>query len=351
MLDFETNHYQLYNHLIANFFKVELKIYPQDYLIKWCFPKYLYHEQKKRCEECFLDLVKWVRDDLEHPLDALHNYCLYNFLKLMEEEKAFYDDDFKDMFVLKKTLQEIKKEAIIAFEENDLYPDNLTRIEKQKYIEMEMDYFLDITDYYDVLFRDLDFLMLDNLYNMRNSGLTFLEKNLRIDIDDFFEILPKDIQNKYPTGHITLVKEIEAFLDFLENKINSGSLYKLFWDKNKMVNEQTILVILDNMLTAYFARKPIELAWELKLLKRRIEITIEKRFSDDNPVVISLFLKDFKELDRFYLRNIVEKDTIESIYYFGFLAFNDKDYQALKQKFWGKYIFDLRKKIVASKLT
>ena len=103
--------------------------------------------------------------------------------------------------------------------------------------------FFDVEYYLGTLFEDIDFLLIDSLYNNRRLGNTSIEQLAGINIDYYFDLLPLDIQDQYKTKHITLTSEVSAFLDYLDHRIQHGDLYKLFRNGDEPVKEERIQII------------------------------------------------------------------------------------------------------------
>ena len=103
--------------------------------------------------------------------------------------------------------------------------------------------FFDVEYYLGTLFEDIDFLLIDSLYNNRRLENTSIDQLAGINIDYYFDLLPLDIQDQYKTKHITLTSEVSAFLDYLDHRIQHGDLYKLFWNGEEPVKEERIQIL------------------------------------------------------------------------------------------------------------
>lgn len=188
--------------------------------------------------------------------------------------------------------------------------------------------------YYDVkwypvfLFTDIDFLMIDSLYNNRKMGNTLVEELMGINIDKYFELLPVNIQENYKTKHITLSNEVFAMLKYINERINNGSLYKLFWENDNPVKEERVQLILENIMDAYFYNQEIEIFREVQLGNGKVDFIMYKSSHEDEKILIEI-----KRASSSYLKRGYENQLTKYLYSSGYknaiyliVCFTDEEY-------------------------
>lgn len=351
MIYFDTEHEEMYNHIIHNFLKIEV-FDEEDNLesmIEYLLPEYLVREQYQKCEEKFKELYKWTNDKLHHRMSAMHELILYAFLEYMSDFQKHFPY-FNNIYFDEKAHKLINKASQKCAKED---PDGD--------IESYKELFYDILYYPDDLFEDLDFLEVIHLYNLRRRGDFILEERLGINIDYYFELLPLDVQEKYKTTHITLSSEVIDMLSFLQDRIIHGSLTKLFWNNKTTASEKQIQVIIDNLMTAFYHKKDIEILWKSDIKYNNINFIIYKR-RDENKQFFLQFQRANKEiLKEGYEKKLQDHSRNYKGSYYIILCFTDEEYK-IAEEFIDSYvyteiftlylnitIFDLRKKLSASK--
>lgn len=312
-------------------------------------PNYLYKEQKEKCIKTVNEVFLWTDNDIDYELDAFHEVILYYIIYKMEN-KSHYKNFIKKYF--DKKANEMILEIAKIDQEYDL----------DYTLEDIKEFYYDITFYYDDIFSDLDFLDLVYFYNGKDLGDDSLIERMGVNMDYYFEILPMDIQKKYKTGHCTLTGEIWYLLRFLNDEIENRDFYKLFWDVESPASLSKIIVILDNMFLAYFHKQEIDIAWDMKVYKRRIEISFYKVREEEEKILVYFTLVNSKLLDENYLDTFSKCASKYHNAFFIFLAFTDADYDNVI-KYLRKYVytetiqsllnvhmFDVRQKEAISKL-
>lgn len=354
MIYFETNHQKLFNYLIHHFLEIECLEEIEQIDLSWYIPSKFLEENEEKCLETIKEIYYWTNDNTKQKLGPFHEYVLYHFLKELSELQDELDD-FNEIY-FDNTAIKLMKEAI---KEDYEYEEEVINYEEYQK-EMLKDY-RKIYDYSDALFRDLDFCLIDDIYNNHKKGDLFLEKKLGIDLDYYFELLPKDIQNQYKTGHICLHGDLKEMLTSFKNKIEYGNLSKLFWNNLEAKKLEQIEILLDNLMVAYFVNQEIELKWKKKIENNILNFTFVKRFEENEKYLLSFQIPVFENLteslrEEFFkvCKNYEQADFI-------FLCFTNEDYNNVN-KFIDNYIYtsnliyylnvwvyDLRPKVAPSK--
>ena len=197
---------------------------------------------------------------------------------------------------------------------------------------------------------------------MREVGITELEDRLRIDIDYFFDLLPMDIQNKYPTKHITLDREILEVVNILRKKVQYGSLNKLFWNKDQRINKEEIRYLIDNILATHFYNMEVEITWVSNCTDISVYFEFNKRRDDKSKVLLKLYDVKAKYIKKGFKDVLINESHNYSSAFYLFLCFTDYEYNLIKKyirnniytkeyvSYLNVYIMDLRKRKTASNL-
>ena len=327
MICFNTCRNELYNKIIHNYLEVEIFGDPENDIgdcIEYCVPKYLYREQYFKCIEVFTDLYEWSGDEFYHELTAFHEIALYYFLMEMENIKEDFEEHFYEIYYdedMKKQIEEYALEDKKELENSD---------ENEEYsIEELKENFYNPDSICVAIYEDLDFVNLSHLYNEQKAKFPILAQSMGINLDYYFEILPMDIQKQYKSKHITLTGEVCEFWNYLQQRINNGSLSDLFWENEKTINENKIHVILENLMDAYFLGKGVDISREVKIKNGQVDF---KLFRSDNKG--EKILIEVKKANSSYLKNGYEKQLCEYIRYSGYknafyliVCFTDSDYK------------------------
>lgn len=226
---------------------------------------------------------------------AFHELVLASFLDYMGELQEI-NSDFNEIYFDKKCHAYI--EQAVQEEAKESSDDDAEELNKELYY--------DVSCYSDLLFTDLDYTMLDNLYNARRAGNTSYEEYLGINLDFYFELLPLDIQEKYKTEHITLTGEIVAMLRYIGERAQYGNLYKLFWENDKPVNEGRIQLILENIMDAYFYNQEVDITREAQLGSGKVDFKLYRSSQPDEKILIEI-----KRASSTYLKKGYEKQLID----------------------------------------
>lgn len=295
MIYFNTEHIDAYNYIIHRF--LELEVFKNDSdlenMINLILPKYLRREQYQKCEQAFKDLYFYSKSKETLTMNAFHELVLYKFISYMED-KQNDDMDFDETYFDNKFRTMVQKASEYECEHYDFDDDFYSE-----------DYFYDVSEYSEKIFRDTDFLFLDSLYNQRNFGNTGLEEKLGINIDYYFDLLPLDIQKQFKTTHITLSAEVFGFLEYFEKKIKYGSLLDLFWENDEPVDNEKIRIIFDNIMTSYFVNEDIEILWKSSVYEDIIRFEIYKRRHEEK-----IFLLEIRRANKSYLKEGYEKELM-----------------------------------------
>ena len=226
---------------------------------------------------------------------AFHELVLASFLDYMGELQEI-NSDFNEIYFDKKCHAYI--EQAVQEEAKESSDDDAEELNKELYY--------DVSCYSDLLFTDLDYTMLDNLYNARRAGNTSYEEYLGINLDFYFELLPLDIQEKYKTEHITLTGEIVAMLRYIVEGAQYGNLYKLFWENDKPANEGRIQLILENIMDAYFYNQEVDITREAQLGSGKVDFKLYRSSQPDEKILIEI-----KRASSTYLKKGYEKQLID----------------------------------------
>ena len=242
MILFCNGNLKAYNYVIHHFLELEVFNGDNDIgdIIEETLPKYLYREQYQKCVKTYEDLFYWTGDTFFHQMKGIHEFVLYKFLEYMAE---LQEDilNFSEIYFDDKCRKLIDEASKTEYEINGFDDD----IEEEEEFSLDeyKSMFFDVEYYLGTLFEDIDFLLIDSLYNNRRLGNTSIEQLAGINIDYYFDLLPLDIQDQYKTKHITLTSEVSAFLDYLDHRIQHGDLYKLFRNGDEPVKEERIQII------------------------------------------------------------------------------------------------------------
>ena len=359
MMIFPSGHYALCNRIVHDF--LGIKIFNGDTdigdAIEAMLPKYLFREQYRRCIEVFNDLFRWSDDTFFHNIGAFHEVALYYFLESMSE--LLLDDPDLSEIYFNDEIRKLAEEAC--------------RKELEECPELEatwlLEYYLDISSYIDILFDDLDFLMIDSAVNNYRFGNHIVEDVLGIDVDYYFEILPLDIQEEYrrknKSNCITLYYEIGELFRYLDDRARYKELYKLFWENERPVSEPRIQLILGCIIDAFFHDREIEIIREAATGSGNVDFLFYRNSETDEKVLVEV--KCASSIT--YLRHGFEKQLVayllSSKYRHAFYliaCFTDEEY-ALTKKFIAENVYteeiqlyvnirilDLRKRPTASAL-
>ena len=351
MIIFQTQHQYFYNKVIHNLLEVFIfndKSNVDDEIEKY-MPKYLYREQFQKCVKTFNDLFNWTVDKFFHDMLAFHEVALYNFL-------VYHRDFHKKSIKLNKQVfdDEVEKELDNVIKE-ELKLDNETNYEEL------YNYYHDVFNYIDELFIDIDFDFIEYIYNFHSMGIETLEKTLGINLDYYFEILPIDIQNKFPTHHITLEGELIEMISFIQKKAIYGTLNRLFWENNKPINERKIQIILENEFETYFYNKNIDISREVLTGNGQIDFKFFK--NKDEKILIEVKIASSSYLKKGYEKQILDylhASNYKNAFYL-IVCFTDEDYKIaanfIKENIYTEHfnlyinisLLDVRKRKTASK--
>ncbi|MCL9659067.1 hypothetical protein L2089_00075 [Paenibacillus hunanensis] len=352
MIIFTTRQLKTYNYIIHYFLETEIFNGFEDVgdTIEVILPKYLFREQYIKCIQTFEELLSWTEDDFLHQLSAFHELALYYFIVYL---KGLRDDteDFDNTYFNETCHSLIKKSSAEDFEEYG-----------EVSVEQYADKYYDFSRYFDLLFDDLDFLMIGNLYNDRIFGNSNIEEFLGVNLDFYFEILPLDIQKKHKSKHITLVGEIIEMLDYIIHRLNYGNLYKLFWDGNDPVKEEKIQLILENIMDAYFYNQDVDITREALLGNGKVDFKLYKNKKEDEKVLIEIKRASSSYLKKGYEKQLTDymlSTSYKNAFYL-VACFTDNEFEKVErfiknhiytdtvQLYINIYILDLRKRKTAS---
>lgn len=356
MIYFNTNRMLIYCKIIHNYLEAEIFGDPDNDIgdtIECYMPKYLFREQYEKCIDVFEDIYEWTEDQFFHDLTAFHKLALYYFLMDMENLKNDMKEDFIKVFYDKEIQREIEK-----YVEKDLSEmGDESTIEELK------------EDYYSPdcicgsIYEDIDFVEIPHLYNEHKADMSVFAEIMGINLDYYFEILPIDIQKQYKSNHITLTGEISELFSYLQQRINSGSLAELFWEKENSVNEKKVHVIIENMMDAYFIGKGVDISREVLIKNGQVDFKLFRSDKKDEKILIEV-----KKASSSYLKAGYENQLCDYIKYSGcknafylIICFTDNDYKIANDfiknhvytDFYQMYInisiLDARKKLSPSK--
>lgn len=319
MIIFQTEHQELYNHIIHRFLAIRMFNGEEDLgdIIEMLLPKYLYREQYSKCVKVFKELFLWTEDKFYHEMSAFHEIALYEFINDISELQIDIPD-FKEIYFDEKC-DKLISEAV----QKDYGMEDNKQILKQ-YKES----YYDVSIYTDVLFEDTDFTFLDSIYNDHRCGNSLIEETLGIDIDYYFEILPLDIQEQFKTGHITLTAEISSFLKYIEQRIAYGNLYRLFWEQDEPVKEERIHLILENIMDAYFHNQDVEITREAVLGDGKVDFKIYRNDQEDEKILVEVKRASSTYLKKGYekqLTSYMQSSRYKNAFYL-IACFTDDDY-------------------------
>lgn len=267
MIYFNTEKMVIYCKIIHNYLEGEIFGDPESDIgdaIECYMPKYLFREQYQKCIEVFEDLYEWTDDGFLHELTSFHEVALYYFLVEMQEVKNESGKDFIKIFYDKKLNKEIDK---CLKKDLEKYGDEFEE-------ELLKEYYFNPIYICDIIFEDIDFVELPYLYNENKIDMPIISQQLGINLDYYFEILPIDIQKKYKSHHITLTGEVTEFFEYLQQRINSGSLAELFWENERSINEKRVHIIIENLMDAYFIGKGVDISREVLIKNGQVDFKL-----------------------------------------------------------------------------
>ncbi len=366
MIIFQNGCDKTYNYIINRMLKLEIMNEYMEEQIEEIVPKFLVREQFQKCKQTFEDLFNWSKDNVPHYLDAFHEYILYYFLEYLDfikTEDDIIEEDTINYFFDKKSHELIDHAAKEELKEIDSA--EMLFSTKKEELEFLKSKYYNFHEYSDNLFRDLDFLTIDKIYNLYYEGNSRLINQLRINLDHHFELLPLDIQAKYKTAHITLSNEVFALVCYISDKLKNGSLNKLF-HTNENMSQQQIQIIIDNLMTAYYSGWELEIFWKSKIIGPIIRFEIWKRFHENKKILFEIVRPSEIKLDKEFEKTLNDKAIKYQNAFFALLCINEEDYN-LAQKFiddfiWVRHenyvmqsylnveVYDARKRETASKL-
>lgn len=357
MIYFDTRYMKLYNRIIHNFLEIDI-FGDEDIdigdIIEDIVPKYLYREQYAKCEKVLKELYEWTDDKFYHDMSCFHELMLSNYLDYVAAAKDDYEN-FSDIYFDKDTnkmIEEASKKMLKEFGEED----NFT-------LEDIKEEFYDPYCYADALFTDLDFKLIDHLYNEQRNNFPIIAKRMGINLDFYFEILPMDIQEKYKSKHITLTGEISELLNFIQQRITYGSLSKLFWENDIPIKEERIQIILENLMEAYFYSKGVDITREALLGSGKVDFKLYRNGEESEKILLEIKKAKSSSLKAGYERQLIEyiKSSGCNNAFYLIACFTDKEYEKTYnfirnhiytdnfQMYININILDVRKKIPASK--
>ena len=206
-------------------------------------------------------------------------------------KKVYYDEE------LKKEIREYAKQEKKEMEEDF----TIKELEEWYY---DPDYMCDI------IFDDIDFVEIATLYNEQKANMPTLAKLMGINLDYYFEILPIDIQKQYKSKHVTLLGEVSELINYLQQRINSGSLAELFFENNKPVNEKRIHVIIENIMHAYFLGKGVDISREVLVKNGKVDFKLFRGDQKGEKILIEV-----KKANSSYLKAGYENQLCDYIRY------------------------------------
>ncbi len=287
MIIFETEYIEIFNYIVHQFLELEVfhgvtNVEMIDDMdigdhIESLLPKYLFREQYFKCLKIFKELFYWTEDEFYHQMSGFHELVLYQFIDYMADLREEDMEEFDSFYFDEKCHSLIKEAAELDYQEDDLI-----------LLDEHKKYYYDVSNYPDIFFTDLDFLEIPSLYNRRVLGDTLLEDLMGINIDFYFEILPMDIQHQYGTKHLTLTGEVTNLLQYIEDRIHSGNLYKLFWENEKPVREDRIQLIMENVMDAYFYNQDVEITREARLGNGQVDFKLYRNKHEDEKILIEI---------------------------------------------------------------
>lgn len=322
-----TSHTEVYNFLIHHFLEIEGIKSKEclDFLVEVTLPENLVREQYKKCRDSYLEVYKLTKNKKYIPMTAFHKVVIYyfiNYLKYIQKDdedflETYFDDECHN--IINQEIEECLKEQE-DYEECDKIP--------REYYE---DSFYDLYEYFDNLFADLDFLDIENLYNQKIAGNDALLKHLGIKFEDYLEILPLDIQKALKKTHLTLSYDLEEFILFVIDRVNNGSLSKMFWNEKKAVSLKQIQIIIDNLIATYYENENIELNWESFFKEDSLYFELFKSRDEDKKALLFLEKVDKEKLIDGYTNNLMNISKQYEYSLFFIICFTDEEYELTKE--------------------
>lgn len=287
MIVFQTGHIKTFNYIVHHFLEVDIFYGEADIeivndmsiadQIEDLLPKYLFREQYFKCLKVFKELFYWTEDEFYHQMSAFHELALYQFIDYMADLRKENIEKFDSAYFDKKCRSLISTAAKLDYQEDNSIP-----------LDEYEAYYYDVFGYPDIFFTDLDFQIIPQLYNRRILRDISLENIMGINIDFYFEIMPMDIQHQYDTNHLTLTGEVSGMLKYIEDRIHSGDLYKLFWENEKPVREDRIQLIIENIMDAYFYNQEIDITREALLGNGQVDFKLYRNKHEDEKILIEI---------------------------------------------------------------
>lgn len=309
-----------------------------------------------KCEKILKELYFWTADRFYHDMTAFHECALYGFVEYMVAMQEGFPD-FVEIYFDEKGHEFIEAASREEYEKAKMEDEDCTQDEYKSY-------YYDVSMYLDILFRDLDFLILDGVYNCRRFGDTRIEELMGINIDYYFELLPLDIQKKYQTRHITLITEVSELLKYISQRIHHGSLYKLFWENDEPINETRVQLILENIMDAYFYNQAIDITREAVLGNGKVDFKLYKNSNEEEKILLEIKMARTANLKKGYENQLV--DYMHSVNYknafYLIVCYTDEEIEKCEKFIRGSsrteldrvyiniYILDLRKRKSSSAL-
>lgn len=347
MIVFYTEKWELYNYLIHHFLNVEDMNCPdilQD-KIDAIVPVFFKREHYELCKTGFQELYTWTQDHHMHEMEAVHEYLLYYFLEFVSAG----DHEFiKERYFDEHCNYLIEQAALEDYDEEDKY-------------EACREFYYDIYKYTGVLYEDIDFLSIENLYNSHKKGNSTLTYNLGVNLDYYYSLLPIDIQMQYKTGHITLSGDIYELVQYSIDRIQHGDLLKAFWQNENPADASKIQLYLDAVFCAYFETQEIELVWDSSADEDEIQFEFWKRRHEDKKVLMA-WQVDAASLVKGHEKTLLDRSSDYDGAYYLFICFTDEQYEMVLEfqnqyvytdtfiLYLNFYIVDARKKPTASRV-
>lgn len=298
MILFNVEGCTIYNQILHTF--LEMEIYGDDEAdvddyVEYVFPKYLYREQFLKCKKTLNEIYEWTGDTFYHDMMAFHERAIYGIIQWMIEFQEDYSN-YKDILFDQECREQIRQISTRKYEE---YGDEKTTIE-------DFERFFYDANYYEILFEDEDFLMIDMLYNNRKKGNTIAEKLMGINIDYYFDLLPLDIQEQYSSKHITLAAEISELLKYIEQRVEHGNLYQLFWENGKPVGEVRAQLILENIIATFFYGRKMDISREAITGNGKIDFKLYRNLGEEERILVEIKNANRNDLKRGYEKQLTE---------------------------------------------
>ncbi|MCI8347508.1 MAG: hypothetical protein HFJ12_06160 [Bacilli bacterium] len=322
------SHSEFYNHVIHFFMEVEG--FPKDEKIKTFLMKYankmLVKEQFDKCFQTMRELFYWTRDSSYHYMRGFHEVMLYDFLIYIAslQEKIL---DFEDRYFDPVGLEMIT--SLVKTDKEDMPEESL---------DLLQEYYFDVGGYEDGIFQDTDFLDIVTLCNDHTFKDDNLIKRLGINMDYYFDILPRDIRNRYKTGHCTLSGEISALVGFIKEEIEHRDLYKLFWHHKTSVGMSKMKFILDHIILFYFQKLEIDICWDILETDNSLTFIFYKKRDQDIKVMMKLIGIQNRILKEEMVNNMFSESGQFNNSFFVFLASNKEEKKCIID-FISNYIY------------